>query len=115
VNVQSEDADRQSILTLHRRLLTLRRSHLALAVGKYEPVVTTGHLLAYVREAPDQRLLVALNFGEDPYELSLDSLSSTGRVLLSTHLDREAGTPLVEGLGLRGNEGVIVELSGVQS
>ncbi|MEA3177133.1 MAG: alpha-glucosidase [Gammaproteobacteria bacterium] len=114
VNVQSEDADRQSILALYRRLLTLRRSHPALSVGKYEPVATTGHLLAFVREAQDQRLLVALNFGADPYELSLDSISSTARLLLSTHLDRDSGTPILE-LGLRGNEGVIAELSGAES
>jgi alpha-glucosidase len=114
VNVQSEDADRQSILALYRRLLALRRSHPALSVGNYEPVATTGHLLAFVRQAGNQRLLVALNFGADPYELSLDSISSSGRVLLSTHLDRDTGA-VISGLGLRGDEGVIAELSGAHS
>lgn len=111
VNVQSESEDPQSILTLYRRLLALRRAHTALAVGSYEDVATTGHLLAYVRESGDERFLVALNFGADPYELSLDTLASGGRVVLSTHLDRE-DEPLRRSVGLRGNEGVIVRLEG---
>jgi alpha-glucosidase len=113
VNVQSEAADRQSILVLYRRLLAMRRSHVALSVGGYESVATTGHLLGFVREAPGERFLVALNLGEEPYELSLSSLGSAGRVLLSTYLDRESDTP-VGSIGLRANEGVIVELLDAQ-
>ena len=41
------------------------------------------------------------------------SLGSAGRVLLSTYLDREADTP-VGSIGLRANEGVIVELLGAR-
>jgi alpha-glucosidase len=78
VNVQSEDDDPRSILTLYRRLLSLRRAHRALSVGKYAPVATAGHLLAYVREEPPERFFIALNFGEDPYELSLDAVYSPG-------------------------------------
>jgi len=114
VNVRAEEADPQSILTLYRRLLTLRRAHQALEVGKYEPVATTGHLLAYIREAAGERFLIALNFGADPYELSLDSLANQGRVLLSTHLDRDEDTS-VRSVGLRANEGVIVQLQGGRS
>jgi alpha-glucosidase len=114
VNVQAEEADPQSILTLYRQLLSLRRAHLALSVGKYEPVATTGHLLAYVREAAAQRFFVALNFGVAPYELSLDSLAGNGRVILSTHLDRDEAAS-VRSVGLRANEGVIVQLTGGRS
>jgi len=114
VNVRAEEADPQSILTLYRRLLTLRRAHQALEVGKYEPVATTGHLLAYIREAAGERFLIALNFGADFYELSLDSLANQGRVLLSTHLDRDEDTS-VRNVGLRANEGVIVQLQGGRS
>jgi alpha-glucosidase len=114
VNVRSEEADPQSILALYHRLLILRRSHEALSVGSYEPVAATGHLLAYVRKTQSERFLVALNFGQDPHELSLDCLSGTGRVLLSTHLDREAGAS-IGSIGLRANEGVVVELAGAHS
>jgi len=114
VNVRAEEADPQSILTLYRQLLSLRRAHAALAVGKYEPVAMTGHLLAYVREAEGERFFVALNFGADPHELSLDSLAACGRMILSTHLDRDGDDP-VRSVGLRANEGVIMQLRGGRS
>jgi len=111
VNVQSEAADPQSILALYRGLLALRRAHAALSVGKYEPVAMTGHLLAYVREAQGERFFVALNFGAEPYELALEALASSGKVLLSTYLDRDEDDP-VQSVGLRANEGVVVQLGG---
>jgi alpha-glucosidase len=114
VNVKSEEADPQSILALYRRLLRLRRTNPALSVGIYEPVAMTGDLLAYVRANQGERFLIALNLGEEPHELSFSSLDSAGRVLLSTHMDREDQRP-VAGLGLRSNEGVIVKLSGMLS
>ena len=107
VNVQSEEADPQSILTLYRRLLALRRAHPALAVGTYESVTTTGQLLAFTRESDNERFFVALNLGEDPYELSMG-----GRIVLSTHLDREDS---VASVALRANEGVVVQLAGSRS
>jgi alpha-glucosidase len=109
VNVQAEDADRESILSLYRRLLHLRRTHPALSVGNYEPVATTGDLLAYVRRARGDHFLVALNLGEGPYALSLASLGMAGRTVLSTYLDREDSVPAAE-ISLRANEGVIVAL-----
>lgn len=111
VNVQAEDSDPESILTLYRRLLALRRSHAALSVGSYEPVATTGDLLAYIRATENERFFVALNFGEDPYELSLEALTGAGLMVLSTYLDREDEAP-VRSVGLQANEGVIVRLDG---
>jgi alpha-glucosidase len=109
VNVQSECADRLSILTLYRRLLGLRRTFAALSVGNYEPMVMTGDLLAYVRVTPKERLLVALNLGEDPHNLSLGALGGEGRTLLSTYLDLDDDTRVAT-VALRANEGVIVAL-----
>jgi alpha-glucosidase len=109
VNVQSEDAEATSLLTLYRRLLQLRRSHSALAVGSYEAVATTGDLLAYIRRVEGESFLIALNLGAGPYELSLQSLGLQGRCVLSTYLDdREEET--TQELTLRANEGVIVEV-----
>ena len=108
-NVAAEREDPRSMLALHRRLLALRRAEPALAVGSYEPVEDTGNLLAYVRENGGRRLLVVLNLGDRPHDFAADGLQIRGRLVLSTHLDRDGekvdGTP-----ALRGDEGVIVEL-----
>jgi alpha-glucosidase len=109
VNVEAQAQDPASMLTLHRRLLRLRRDHAALAIGDYEPVATTGDLLAYMRRTPDERFLIALNLGAGPYALSLSSLGLTGRTVLSTWLDREDGRP-TDAINLRANEAVIVRL-----
>ncbi len=109
VNVQALDADPNSILTLYRRLLEVRRAHAALSIGDYEPVAMTGDLLAYVRRRHDERFLIALNLGTGPYALSLESLRMIGRTVLSTYLDRMDETP-VKMIALRADEGVIVAL-----
>jgi alpha-glucosidase len=110
VNVQAEDADTTSHLTLYRRLLQLRRSHSALSVGSYESVATTGDLLAYIRRAEGESFLIALNLGPAPCEFPLQSLGLRGRRVLSTYLDAHEEETTAN-LALRANEGVILELA----
>jgi alpha-glucosidase len=113
VNVKAEGEERSSLLMLYRRLLELRRSHPALAVGDYEPITAAGDLLAYVRQSHDQRILIALNFGAAPCALSFNSIAASGRALLSTHMDRADDLCLGE-VSLRANEGLIVALAGTE-
>jgi alpha-glucosidase len=105
-NVATEREDPASMLNLHRRLLALRRSEPALALGSYEPVETTGDLLAYVRERDGRRFLIVLNLKHNP--TTFEGPEIRGRLVLSTHLDR-GGERVNGGIGLRGDEGVIVE------
>jgi alpha-glucosidase len=109
VNVEAESADPSSILTLYRQLLKLRREHSALATGDYVPVAMTGDLLAYIRRTPRERFLIALNLGAVPYALSLTSLNTKGRVVLSSHLDRVDTAP-TDTISLRPDEGVVIAL-----
>jgi alpha-glucosidase len=109
VNVQSEDLDLHSMLSLYRRMLQLRRKHPALSIGDYVPVAMTGDLLAYIRRTPDERFLIALNLGAEPYALSLTSLGVSGRAVLSSYLDL-ADEVSTETIALRADEGVIVAL-----
>jgi alpha-glucosidase len=106
-NVAAEQSDPRSMLTLHRRLIALRRSSPALEIGSYAPVAAEGDLLAYVRSAGSQRFLIALNLGSQEQSLDLGALR--GRVVISTHLDRE-GDPAEGALALRADEGVVTEL-----
>jgi alpha-glucosidase len=109
VNVRAEDRDPTSSLSLYRNLLQLRREHPSLSLGEYEPIAATGDLLAYVRRTKDERSLVVLNLGGEACGLSWDALGLSGRLLLSTHLDRQ-GEVFTDHVALRPNEGVIVEL-----
>ena len=107
VNVEAQQDDPRSMLTLHRRLIELRRQLPALVTKSYEPVAASGDLLAYVRSSDDERCLVVLNLGDQPGQLTSQPLA--GRIVLSTYLDRE-GDVVGGELTLRGNEGVVVLL-----
>ena len=61
VGCQTEDAS--SILTLHRRLLTARRTHSTLSAGGFRLLDAVGNVLAYERWDDPERLIVGLNLG----------------------------------------------------
>ncbi len=109
VNVETERDDPRSMLTLYRRLIAQRRAEPALAVGTYAPVRAGGDVLAYRRENGAQRFLVALNLGAEPRTLDLREIGITGRVALSTYLDRD-GEHVAGSIRLRGDEGLIIEV-----
>lgn len=108
-NVAALAADPTSIFTLYTRLLHLRRVTPALYGGSYCPLdVGYDDVYVYVREDDAQRYLVALNFAAEPRTLAIPG-ETAGRVILSTHLDREEAVSL-DALTLRANEGVIIAL-----
>jgi alpha-glucosidase len=109
LNVAAQRDDRASMLTLHRRLLRLRRRAPALVTGSYHPVEADGDVLAYLRTGPGDRWLVALNLGPGPARLALPGPAPAGRVALSTTPDRD-GQQVGDVLDLGGDEGVVVEL-----
>ncbi|HET7058964.1 MAG TPA: alpha-amylase family glycosyl hydrolase, partial [Nitrospiraceae bacterium] len=87
VNVVCEAGDRTSLLSLYRKLIWLRKTIPALALGTYREVAG-GPLscLIYLRETVGElreRLLIAINFSSDAHRFSLPSLAN-GVILLST-------------------------------
>jgi alpha-glucosidase len=104
VDAQRDDPD--SILTLHRRLLALRRAEPALAVGAWAPVDATGSVLAYLRTDGASRFLVALNLGSEPARLEGEW---AGEVALSSILGNE-GAEVSGAVSLVGGEGVVIRL-----
>ena len=105
----AERDDPASLLTLHRRLLRLRRQTPALVTGAYHPVEADGDVLAYLREDVDGRWLVALNLGPHPARLALPVPDPAGRVELSTDPGGD-GRAVAGSLDLGGDEGVVVRL-----
>jgi alpha-glucosidase len=106
-NVARMTEESQSILTLYRRLLAVRRACLALSVGDFALLDGEGDVLAYERRHDAERLIVALNLGGRPHRLQLPDWARDCRLLLSTVDD----AALAEGgaLLLRSNEGVILK------
>ncbi len=109
-NVEVMAQDPYSILTLYHQLLALRQETPALLGGSYRPVDAgiPVDCYVYLREDGAARYLIALNFAAEPRTLALTE-APRGRVLLSTHLDREEEVNL-SALQLRANEGVLVAL-----
>jgi glycosidase len=104
-----------SMLTLHRSLLALRRARPALSIGALtliDGAFADADVLAYERRHGDERLLVALNLGHAPRELTLPPWAHGARVLLSTIAGPPdapaANATTVDRLVLRADEGVVL-------
>ena len=113
VNVAGQLNDPRSMLSFFRKLLAYRKASPALQWGSYRSLdagsaEAQANCFLYERQAGDQRLLVALNFSGEEQKLSLPGMGS-GRIILSTDLDREGEVSLAD-LRLRPNEGCIIEL-----
>ena len=74
LNVAAQRHDRLSVWSCYRELLRLRRQSAALRRGRFERLSLPSHRgLAYLRTAPGQQALVALNFRDAPLRLTLST------------------------------------------
>ena len=106
-NVAAQQADETSMLSLYRALIQYRRRSQALVVGTYTTLdIGSEDCLVYRREYGEERVLIALNFSSRPQHI-FDF--GTGRLAVSTHMDRETNGSLTA-LELRSNEGCVIEL-----
>ena len=106
-NVARMTEDPQSILTLYRRLLALRRDCLALSIGDFVLLNVEDEILVYERRHASERLIVALNLGGKPHRLRLPDWARGSRLLLSTLEDVALAED--DALLLRSNEGVVLK------
>jgi alpha-glucosidase len=110
INVKVEREDAFSMLTLTRELLALRRSRPALHRGSYAGLESGSQdCFVYLRKFDDERLVVALNFSDEPQMVKLVE-PGEGHILLSTALNRKEHINL-GALMLDGHEGCIIELN----
>jgi glycosidase len=109
-NVESEMGHPRSTLSLYRHMLAHRKRSPALQWGSYRPLAPVpDDCFVYLRQAREERVLVAINFSDEDRVVSLPDLGESAAIL-STHLDRPGPVDLAR-LTLRGNEGLIVELT----
>lgn len=109
VNVAVEQDDPASLLTLHRRLIALRREHEALRSGQYTGIPAAGDLLVYTRKSGDALFLIVLNLGSTPQRFDFPSRELAGKIVLSTTLRREE-EPVSGYIALSPDEGVVIRL-----
>ena len=106
VNVEVADQSHRSILTLYRRLLSLRRDRPALQRGSYAAVdgLPDG-VFGFVRSHEGERLHVVLNFTAEPVTMSHASVGGA-QPRISTRLE---AVEIRDGRLLLGpNEGVVL-------
>jgi alpha-glucosidase len=108
-NVAAQEHDPGSVLAVYRRLIDLRRNSSALRSGALLVVESgTDAVLAWSREVPDEKILVVINFAEEPRETRVGVAGGlTYRPLGGSHLDPVAPTDSGE-LLLRPLEAVIL-------
>jgi len=108
VNVAAQAEDPDSLLTLTRDLLGLRREHPVLLRGDFERFgPTPDGTFAFRRLGPEGTINVVLNFSGEARTVPD---GGPGRVLIGTHRDRD-GETVERALELRPSEAVVVEIS----
>ncbi|MCP1542048.1 glycosidase [Methylorubrum extorquens] len=109
-NVDEMRDDSRSILTLYRRLLSLRRDHPALSIGDWRGLpLSPDHsakVFAFERVLDGEVLRILLNFGSSEWTIPLEDRGWT--ILLST-LPGRAGDRADGKVRLAPNEGVILK------
>jgi alpha-glucosidase len=110
VNVEAEQADATSLLSLYRDLISLRHACGALEYGAYRPVDGAPEdVYAYAREAEEETVLVVLNFATRPRTIDLSTSGTCAEILLRT--DGSRGGPVdLSAINLAGNAGVVLRL-----
>ena len=109
-NVEAQRDDPGSLLSLYRQLIAARRESAALGGGEHRSIFGLPEgAIAYLREAPQERVLVAMNLGSASVTLDLARWGAVERVLVCTHPRDAIGS--LERLELRPDEGVLVQLS----
>jgi alpha-glucosidase len=107
VNVAQQQEHPDSMLIFTRRLIALRQQSQALLKGRYRSLEAGEDVLAFVREADSERLVIVLNLGYNPRTWSIPA-DLVEEVILSTRLD--GGAEIANGqLYLRRHEGVILQ------
>ena len=109
--VSRQDGDPASTLSLARRLAWLRRGTPALRHGSQRTIDGGPDVLAWVREAGDERVLAAINFATGGRSLSLGPAAQRSpRLLVSTRPHRAVGALDAGALALAPDEGVLIAL-----
>ncbi len=125
VNVESQNQDPRSFLSLYKNLLALRRNSTALQEGYYHApdIENSEEVFAYIRESGSQKLLIIINFSDKKIDTGIElttkdlklspaeNVDSRARLLLSSGLNYDSGKEFdLEQITLDANEGLVLDL-----
>jgi alpha-glucosidase len=112
-NVEHFRKNPASILCLYKRLIHLRQSEPALAIGRYSPLDMAPPLFGFLRQDDHNAFAVILNFADEPQMVEQRMPLLKGKILIST-LDADVEHRNVEGvIHLKAYEGSLVKLDEV--
>ena len=112
INMETQDADPDSVLNYYRKLIALRKSPAykeVFAYGEFLPVYqNTSSVMAYYRKTENQRILITANFGEEAVSLTLEY--PVKQILLSNMASAEHSLPANDIITLNSCEVLVFEL-----
>ena len=109
IDVASQRDDPDSMLSLHRGLLRLRRFERALNLGQWHDLGRAGTSIAYLRSDAERRFLVCLNLASEPAPIPEPARRFDGQVVLST-LSGADRARFDAARGLAADEGLVIRL-----
>ncbi|MEZ4810058.1 MAG: alpha-glucosidase [Allomuricauda sp.] len=86
LNVEAQDSDENSVLNHFRKMTALRKQHPILVYGSYalfEPEHPS--VYAYTRTLQDEKVLVLLNFSEEPSNIALNKDWKIASILINNY------------------------------
>ena len=112
INMETQDADPDSVLNYYRKLIALRKSPAykeVFAYGEFLPVYqNTSSVMAYYRKTEKQRILITANFGKEAVSLTLEY--PVKQLLLSNMGSTEHSLPANDKITLNSCEVLVFEL-----
>lgn len=112
INMETQDADPDSVLNYYRKLIALRKSPAykeVFAYGEFLPVYqNTSSVMAYYRKTENQRILITANFGKEAVSLTLEY--PVKQILLSNMASAEHSLPANDIITLNSCEVLVFEL-----
>ncbi len=105
-NVESEDKDAKSFLSLYRKLIKLREELPGLSKGDYHSLdLQNQNVFGFIRQYKDEKVLILVNFAEDGEIVKLPK--GGWKTILSTESNME-NRKEKDHINLRPSEGVIL-------
>lgn len=108
VNVEVEEANPDSLLSLYRRMIAFRNRSKALRLGDYRPIEVEDKVWVFRRSSPGEEVVVAVNMSGEPVAVELpDEFAGRAKVTVSTLAELE-GRDLAQGVDLPPNSALVV-------